>query len=257
MNALLTLTRAIARKELILMVRYPVNTLSNLFLTYLFFVLIFFGGQAVAGPALTASLDGIIVGFFLWTMASLSFGYLAWSVTAEAQWGTFEQLYMTPFGIRTIMLVKAAVGTTINFGWGLVMLLLLLVTSGRSLQVDLGTVLPLGALTLASAIGIGFCFAGLSILYKRIEDLLSVVNFALVGFIAAPVESVAWLKAIPLAQGSYLLRRTMDGGIRLWEIPAPEILLLVGTAIAYPAAGYYVFRWAQRRARRKGILGHY
>ncbi|WP_238709550.1 ABC transporter permease [Natronorubrum halophilum] len=239
------------------MIRYPVNTFSNLLLTYLFFLLIFFGGQAIAGPALTESLDGIIVGFFLWTMSSLSFGYLAYSVSAEAQWGTLEQLYMTPFGIRTIMVVKAVVGTTINFGWGVVMLLLMLVTSDQTLQIDIVTVLSLGVLTLASALGIGFLFAGLALLYKRIEDLLSLVNFLIVGFIAVPVGSYSLLKALPLAQGSYLLRQTMEDGILVWELPAVELLILVATAVAYVGVGYYVFWWSQRRARRKGILGHY
>ncbi|WP_121743233.1 ABC transporter permease [Natronorubrum halophilum] len=257
MSSLPTLVRAIARKEIILMIRYPVNTFSNLLLTYLFFLLIFFGGQAVAGPALTESLDGIIVGFFLWTMSSLSFGYLAYSVSAEAQWGTLEQLYMTPFGIRTIMVVKAVVGTIINFGWGVVMLLLMLVTSGQTLQIDIVTVLSLGMLTLASALGIGFLFAGLALLYKRIEDLLSLVNFLIVGFIAVPVGSYSLLKALPLAQGSYLLRQTMEDGILVWELPAVELLILVATAVAYVGVGYYVFWWSQRRARRKGILGHY
>lgn len=257
MNSLPTLVRAITRKELILMIRYPVNTLSNLLLTYLFFVLIFFGGQAVAGPALTESLDGIIVGFFLWTMASLSFGYLAYSVTAESQWGTLEQLYMTPFGIRTIMVVKAIVGTTLNFGWAVLMLLLMLVTSGRSLHIDIVTVLSLGGLTLASALGLGFLFAGLAILYKRIEDLLSLVNFLLVAFIAAPVGSYELLKALPLAQGSYLLRQTMEDGTLIWEFPLVELLILVATAIVYLGVGYYIFWLSQRRARRKGVLGHY
>ncbi len=257
MNSLPTLVRAIARREIILMIRYPVNTFSNLLLTYLFFLLIFFGGQAIAGPALTESLDGIIVGFFLWTMSSLSFGYLAYSVSAEAQWGTLEQLYMTPFGIRTIMVVKAVVGTTINFGWGVVMLLLMLVTSDQTLQIDIVTVLSLGVLTLASALGIGFLFAGLALLYKRIEDLLSLVNFLIVGFIAVPVGSYSLLKALPLAQGSYLLRQTMEDGILVWELPAVELLILVATAVAYVGVGYYVFWWSQRRARRKGILGHY
>src|SRR5699024_8158343 len=107
MASLLTLSRAVAVKEFILLRRYPVDSASQLITIYLYFLVLFFGGQTLVGPAIVDSFNGVIIVFFLWTIASLAFGHLAWTVTLEAQWGTFEQLYMSPFGIGTVMLVKA------------------------------------------------------------------------------------------------------------------------------------------------------
>jgi ABC-2 type transport system permease protein len=65
------------------------------------------------------------------------------------------------------------------------------------------------------------------------------------------------LKLLPLAQGSFLLRRAMGDGVRLWEFPPRELAVLVGVGVAYLVVGYAAFRWASRRARRAGSLGKY
>ena len=251
------LARAVATKELILLRRYPLNSLSQLFTIYLYFVILFFGGQTFGGPAITASFDGIIVGFFVWTIASLAFGYLAWSVMLEAQWGTFEQLSMSPYGIGNVMLMKTSVSLLFNFGWGVLMLVSMLLTSGRSLTLDIDSILVIGVFTILPSVGIGFAFAGLALLSKRIESFIQLMNIGFIGLIAAPVDSYPLLKLAPMAQGSYLLRQTMIRNVEMWVLPPTELLILVGTAGSYLGLGYAVFWWAQRRARRKGVLGHY
>lgn len=251
------LFRAVLKKKALLLVRYPVNTISQFGTVYLFFLVIFLGGKAVAGAALDDSLAGIIVGFFLWTVAVVSYSSLSWDVTREAQWGTLEQLFMSPHGFGRVIATKVVVNVLEAFLWGTVILVLMLATTGRSLHLDVVTVAPLGVLTVASAVGVGFTFGGLAIIYKRIENAFQLVQFAFIALIAAPVSSVPALKALPLAQGSYLIRRAMQDGVRLWEFPAAELAVLVATAVAYLGVGYVLFHRAQMRARRQGVLGHY
>jgi len=103
----------------------------------------------------------------------------------------------------------------------------------------------------------GFGFAALALLYKRVENIFQVVNFAFVGLISAPVSGVVWARLLPVSQGSYVLGLVMREGRRLWELPPTELGLLVATAIGYFVAGYVVFMWASRRAREQGLMGHY
>jgi ABC-2 type transport system permease protein len=49
----------------------------------------------------------------------------------------------------------------------------------------------------------------------------------------------------------------MTEGVRLWEFPVADLLLLLGNGLAYLAAGYAVFHLFVRRARRLGEMGHY
>lgn len=254
---LLLLFRAVFKKRLILLIRYPVNTLSQLVTIYLFFVVIFYGGQALVGASFSNTLSGIIVGFFIWTMAIIAYSGLAWNMTREAQWGTLEQLFMSPFGFGRVISTTVVVNVLFGFLWGGGILALMLLTTGRTIYLDLLTIVPIGILTLASAVGVGFVFGGLALLYKRIENAFQLVQFAFIGLIAAPVGQYEWLSVLPLAQGSYLLRRAMSEGISLVEMSPTNLAVLCGTAIGYAGVGYYLFHRAQRRARRKGVMGHY
>jgi ABC-2 type transport system permease protein len=251
------LFRAVAHKRFILLLRYPIDTIGSFAGVYVFFVLIFFGGRAVAGPQLDDSLGGLIVGYFLATMGITAYQELANTITDEAQWGTLEQLYMSPLGFGAVMLAESVVHILISFFWGAVILVLMLLTTGRTLSIDLLTVLPLVTLATLSALGFGFVFAGAAVLYKRISNVFSAMTFVLLAFAAAPVGQFPSLKLLPLAQGSYLLRRAMNDGVAITEMPPAELGILAAVAAGYLLVGYGVFVVATRRARKKGVLGHY
>lgn len=251
------LVRALAKKRALLLYRYPMNTLSGLAMTFAFFTMIFVGGRAVSRAALTDSLAGIVVGYFLWSMATTAFSSVAWSITSESQWGTLEQLSMSPFGFGRVMLAHGGVRVLESFGWGAATLAFMLVLSGASLHLNVLTVGVLATLAIMPALGVGFVFGGLALLYKRIENAFQVFEFVLLGLIAAPGLGVFWARLLPISQGSYLLVKAMRNGVRLWEFPATELALLVASAVAYFALGYAVFAWASRRAREQGLMGHY
>ncbi|WP_049972822.1 ABC transporter permease [Haladaptatus cibarius] len=255
--SLLALVKVVFYKQYVLFVRYPINTASLLLTLITFFTLIFFGGRAIAGPSLSDSLNGIIVGFFLFTLSITSYSGLAWNVTHEAQWGTLERLFMSPHGFGTIMAVKSVVNICFSFFWGGVLLVFMMATTGRWLTIDPLTIVPLLALTLMSVVGIGFFFAGLALVYKRIENLFQIVQFAFVGLIAAPAGEVEALKLLPVTHGSHLTQRAMQDSLRLWEFQPTEIGLLVATSVIYLVIGYYSFYRSGIKARKNGLLGHY
>lgn len=253
----LALVSVVARKKFTLLVRYPLNTATRFLTLVALFSVIFFGGEAVAGPTLSDSLGGIIVGLFIWTLAIVAFSGLSWNVTREAQWGTLERLFVSPHGFGSVMLTKMLVNLVFSFLWALSLLVVMMALSGEWLTVDPLTVLPLGVLTLASISGVGLLFAGLALLYKRIENVFQLVQWGFIGLIAAPAGTYPLLKLLPISQGSYLLRRAMDDGVRLWEFAPSELAILVATSVAYLFAGYYCLYRAQRRARQNGVLGQY
>lgn len=255
--SLLALIRVLVYKHLILLVRYPVNTATRLLTLVVLFAVVFFGGQAVAGPSLTDSLDGIIVGFFLFTLSITAYSGLAWNVTHEAQWGTLERLFMSPYGLGTVMAVKTLVNVLMSFFWAAVLLVIMMVTTDRWLTIDPLTIIPILGLTLMSVVGIGFLFAGLALLYKRIESVFQIVQFGFIGLIAAPTGKIELLKLLPVTHGSHLTQIAMKNGIHLWEFPLGELGLLVVTSLFYLLAGYYCFYRASIEARTRGVMGHY
>ena len=257
-----TLVAAVVYKRALLLARYPVNTLAQFAGVYLFFAVVFFGGQAAANAAggaaaFAETFDGLVVGWFLWTMSLTAYFSLAQNVTDESQWGTLEQLYMTPFGFGSVMAASVIAYLLESLAWGAGILALMLVTTGRSLAVDVLTVGPVSVLALLGVVGIGFVFAGLALVYKRIENVTQLMQFAFIGLIAAPVADIAPLRYLPLVQGSAMLQAAMHNSVRLWEFPVTDLAVLVGTGVAYCLAGYWVFRRMAHRARREGVMGHY
>jgi ABC-2 type transport system permease protein len=247
----------VAKKRALLMYRYPVNTLSGLVVTFMLFSMVFFGGNALSARAMADSLEGIIVGFFLFTLAMTSFSGLAWRVIRESQWGTLQQMYMSPFGFGRVMFAHILVRVAQSFFWGGATLLFMLAVTGETLHLNTFTVFVVAVLAITPAIGIGFVFGGLALLYKRVENVFKIVQFGFLGLIAAPATGVEWVSLLPVTQGSIVLSTVMQDGLRLWEIPPAELALLVGTAVFYLFAGYAVFVRATHRARSRGVMGDY
>lgn len=94
---------AVVMRDWTMMKRYMVNSISSLVSVYMIFILIFAGLQSVSSYVKTGTLDGslegTIVGFFVWTFTIYAFSNLAWNLISEAQTGTLEQLYMAPCSV--------------------------------------------------------------------------------------------------------------------------------------------------------------
>ena len=251
------LVRSILYRDLILLVRYPVDTAGSLVSLVSIFLLIFFGGQSIAPTRLSDSIEGLMIGYFLWSMSMAAYSGISKTITREAQWGTLERHYLSPFGFGQIIMLKAWSGVVISFLWGAFILLPMMLITGRWLDINVFTVATILVLTLASVVGVGLVFGGLSVLYKKIGNVTDLFQFAIVGLIAAPVIGFNWMQFLPIVQGSAMLQRSMQNGTHLWEFELTPLLILVVTAVVYSILGYIVFQIIHHRARRLGVLGDY
>lgn len=249
--------RASLTKSAILLRRYWFDTVSQLVVTYVMFLLLVFGGRSIAPSVIQESLGGIIVGYFLWSTAVSSYRTPSSSLIGEARKGTLEQLSLSPLGIGRVLLLKTAAGLVVSVSLSLAILVSLLAITGETLALDLVAIVPILLLSLLSILGLGFAFGGLALLYKRVSSALQLVQYLMIGFVAVPVESNPAFKLLPLSLGSKLLRDVMVGGLGLFEIPTADLALLVGKGVVYFGAGYLVFYWFKERARAQGAIGHY
>jgi ABC-2 type transport system permease protein len=164
---------------------------------------------------------------------------------------------MSPLGFGRVVTIKTAVNLLVAFAFGGLLLGAMLVTTGETLVLDPLVVLPVGFLSVCTAVGVGYVLGGLALVFKRIENVFQIVQFAFVGLVAAPVDSVPALKLLPLALGADLLRDGMGAGVPLWDLPTTDLALLVGTAAGYLLVGYVLFGLLSRKARADGKLGKY
>lgn len=251
------LLKAVFLRELLIWVRYPVDAVLGMITETIFFGSLIFGGSVVAPQAVTNSLEGIIIGVFLLSLTNTAYSGITGAVGAEATWGTLERHYLTPFGFGPVMLAKGLGIMFKSFIKSLVVFLLLLVLSGKTLKIPLLTVIIVTFLAITSVLGVGFVTGGLGILYKKIGAVNNFISFIFLGLISAPIFDLWWAKVLPLAQGSELLQRAMKDGVRIWEFEPTSLAILLGVAVFYLAIGYVVFGLITRRARKLGTLGDY
>ncbi|QCC59464.1 ABC transporter permease [Natrinema thermotolerans] len=251
------LARAVLYREYLIFVRYPANAVGGLVISVFFFGLLFYGGRAIAGQALTDSIEGIIVGYFLWSLSVGAYSSIANDIGSEVQWGTLERHVMSPFGFAPVALLKGLAKIVRSFVTSSVLLAVMLLITGRSLELNVLTIVVVATLSIVSVLGLGLAAGGVTVLYKRVGNWLNLLQFGFIVLISAPAFDLGWLRFFPLAQGSALLQRTMIHDVRLWEFPAVDLAILLGVAVGYVALGYAIFQYATRRARRLGVLGDY
>lgn len=248
---------AVVRRDYIILKRYPVNTLGGILGSFLFFLMLFYGGRAIGGDRFDESLGALVVAYFLVTMAITSYRSLANRITSEAQWGTLERIYTSPVGFGRVMSMMAMSAVLFSFVWGGLTLALMLAVTGKSLSIPVVSVAVVVVISLLTTLGVGLVFGGAAVRFKRVSNVFNLLQFAFFGFVVAPVEQNPLLKALPLAQGSYLLQQVMDEGVRIWELPPTEVGILLGVGVAYFLTGYVVFQLLTDWSRRAGVMGHY
>ena len=254
-----TLYHASLRWTLIQFRRYAFDTISGLVSIYGFFVVIFFGARIFGGnqPGFGENIEGLVVSFGMWALTVLALGVITFELTQEAQQGTLEQLGMSPFGLVRVLVARLFTHVLVYLSIWIVLLVLMMATTGRWLNIDVVSVLPLLAVTLLGVFGLGFVLAGLSIVFKRVQQALQVYQVLVIGLVVVPVDEVPFVKYLPLAWGTHLMRRVMRDEASILGMGLGDLAFLAANSALYFLGGIAVFKVFERAARERGLLGHY
>ena len=257
LNVWLNVLDANIRKVATELRRYLPNTLSTTFTFYAIFLGFFIGFQFMGTPeSTTQGTPYIIVNTVLWFLALMAMQGIGWEIEREATRGTLEQLYMSPVGAWRILLARMIGTVLLNLLIIAVMLTLSMLTAGQWLTFDLLTLLPVLLLTIVCMLGIGFMVAGLALMFKQIQSFLQIVQFIFLALVAVP-PFIGWLELLPVIKGADMIRRTMIEGTSLLQFSSLDWLSLAVNAAAYFALGVLLYRLAEKRAMRLGLLGQY
>lgn len=238
--------------------RYYFNTISGLATFLIFFYLIFFGVKAIGGSGVDFgnTLEGIIVGYFMWVMFIFSFQGVAWGIIDEAQRGTLEQVFVSPIGFEYQMLFRMISDFVFNVLFAIPLMYFAAYTTGKRLSFDLGTLLYLLVIGTVSALGIGMILGGIALVFKRISSFIQIVTIGSLGFTMFDVSKL-WYRFLPMSQAAYLMRRLAVEGTKFYQFAIFDHLILWIVAFMYLMAGIIVFRVFERRAMITGTLGQY
>lgn len=241
-------------------IRYPIEAISIVIVITSLFYGLFLSARYIAGPTLQFGdrLDGIIVGYVLWTLVIFIVNSVAISLQVEAQTGTLELLFLSPFGASRVLLVRAIASLILNLVLMLSILLLIIVLTKRHLNFPPSLLLPFITIILG-AYGLAFMIGSLALLFKRIGQLLGIFQFMLLFLLMTPAESWTgslWILRLllPMTLGAGELRNLMVHNQSL-DLSVFALALLNG--LVYLVCGLVVFRSCERKAKLQGILGGY
>lgn len=248
------------RRQWIQQRRFAIDSIAGILAMVIVFYGLFLTTQYLAGPSTQFGrrLDAIVVGYVLWTLVSFIIGDIAGGLQQEASTGTLEQIFLSPFPATQIFLLRALARLTVTLAQMIVILILLMVVTGRVLSFSPALVLPLITVILG-AFGLALTVGALSLLVKEVRQILGLLPFGLFVALLVPVESwemparfFGWL--LPMTPGAGVLRELMA---RNQTIDWGQLVIAVLNGGIYFAIGLFLFQQAERIAKQQGRLGGY
>ena len=245
--------------------RYPTEAVVGVFIITTVFYGIFLSTQYMAGPSAVGAgnsfgdrLDSVVVGYVIWTLVLYIVNDIANNLQLEAQTGTLEQVFLSPFGAPRVFLARAVASLTLRMLLIMVVLGIIILITGSQLEFPPTLLLPLGTLIL-SAYGLAFFIGSFALVLKKVQQVLGLFQFVLLFLLATPTEN--WTgtgqiiaRVLPILPSTGLLRDLMARGESLdWGMWA----IALANGVFYFTLGTLVFRWAERQAKRQGTLGGY
>lgn len=257
-------------REFITLRRYFIESISGLVMVYILFMGFFlagrgFSGQIASQAANSTDLAHQAVGFILWLFALNSVGHFSSAVRDESHIGVMEQIALSPSGLIVDMCGRAIGKTIIDCIMIGLVLITIMLTTGISLSLPAFSVGFVFVLTLLGLYGLGFFFGGLALIYKRLGSVTMVVRFGFLILTGAitPIENFpSWLqlicKTLPMTEGLKILRLLMvEKRPFSFILESGDLLILTVNSTLYITVGLISFRYLEKIARHKGLLGVY
>ncbi len=249
------------KKNFLIIWRYPFNLAAGIISIMMIFLVIFYGAKFIGAgnPSFGNTLEGIVMGFMLWTFVIFAFSDLTWDFINEAQQGTLEQLYMSPLGFGWVSASYVLSFLIINLTLTLGLFLLMMAITGQWLHLDFLSLIPLMLLTVWGVYGFGFAMGGLALVFKQVQAVFQIFQFVWIVLIMAPnvLDTMPWVKFLPVTWGVHLIGRVLIGGQSLFTMPIGDIAFLAAISGMYFLVGYAIFKRLEDVARNRGLLGHY
>ncbi|TVP61106.1 MAG: ABC transporter permease [Nodularia sp. (in: Bacteria)] len=248
------------RRSWIISIRYPLQSIGRIFVFASIFYGLFLSSRYVAGDAfqLGDRLDSIIIGYVLWTLTSFILASLAGELQIEAQTGTLEQLFLSRYGATKVFLMRMLADLSLQILQIFGILVIIMLLTGSRLDFPPTLLFPFVTVVLG-ANGFAFALGSLSLIFKRLQQLLGLTQFPLLFLLTIPTES--WTGSarilaalLPMTPGAELLRDLMARGESL---NLTKLLIAFINGTVYFAVGLWIFHQAEGKAKQQGILRGY
>lgn len=262
---------AMSRKELLIMLRYPVELVSSFGQVFLIVIILTLAGLMFSKDGVRPS-DGnsetaglVVYGFILFIFINDTLWTIGYNVRREQKQGTLEQLYLSPASKFNSLLSRVTVTLVWTGALCVGSALLMSAMIGRLPFANL----PLGIyfllVSLSGTFGVGFAFAAITLRIRETgQTLANFVQFAFMVLCAPffPFSALpGWMqnisRAIPLSYSVDAFRTSLMGARPELAPLQVEFVIVTAFGLLMPFVGYWLYRREEDIARAKGSLSEY
>jgi ABC-2 type transport system permease protein len=267
----LTAVLAVAKKDWLHFVRYPLNAVFNVLQPLIWLTPVYFLGQSFAtqggntGFAAYSGTDDyvsfVLLGAVLSNYVSAVFWGMGYSLKTEMDSGVLESNWMTPMPRPLLLVGRTLANLGITTVTSAAMLLLAWLFFGFRVTGNLLSAFAAIVPVLIALYGFGFAFAALVLLVREPNTLIDVSSFVITGLSGnqfpvnvLPRFLLPIALALPLTYGYDALRGFLLNTQTLIPIRYEIAILLLFVGVMVPG-GYVIFKLVERHCRALGTLG--
>ncbi|NFF81611.1 hypothetical protein FC764_10235 [Clostridium botulinum] len=249
-------------KELI---RYKFNTISDIVSLCVLFMAMFYGmklfglSMDVSPVNLGDTLEGFVVGYFLWTIMLMAYSDTANNVINDANTGTLEQISMSNLGLYNILFARSICNLILDLFVCFVILLIIMFITGYWINIDVVSLLIIIFIGIFSILGISLVFGGLALIFKKIKSILNIIQYFLLGLIIPPLgafnDTISAL--LPFRKAIEEVFKITMGGLSFMDFSIGEYSVMIVNSLAYFIIGILIFKLCSYIAKKNGLLGQY
>jgi ABC-2 type transport system permease protein len=235
--------------------QYWFETLSGLIFITGIFLGLFYG---IKGFMLEQgdgqSLDGLLLGFLLWTFATGAYGSVTKSVIEDTQKGYIEQLFLCPNGFISLMLYRSLSESIVGLVMLTVIAYVVMAITGNWLNINFASFYGILLLSAPSLVGFGLMISGLALLFKRVETVGAMLTLALMGLVALDGLPLNVFTFFPFVPGASLARDIVldQSSFRL-----DHLLIVMANSLVYLVGWIFAFRAFEKQAKKRNLIGQY
>lgn len=242
----LALSQAEVRKAGIMLRRYPFGPLVSVIILTLVFLALVRTATGFGGGVRGVEFAVTIQTYLLWTALIASFGAIQAMIEQDSRSGLLEQVLMSPASPAFYFSLRALISGLVSLAITLVIAAVLSALFGAPNVLSMRLLLAL-AIVLPSAIGIGLILGGMTLVWKDIGPLDTLLQFALLPLFLG-LDPVPWLVSLALpGLPALALLHAGDNGM---------IAALIA-AIAWLSLGVICFMFCLNIARKRGLIYQY
>ncbi|MBE3579927.1 MAG: ABC transporter permease [Caldanaerobacter subterraneus] len=242
----------------------PTANLPFLIFLYILFWLINFSSTLVIGNvessrSLTAA---NMLGYVVWFFAMFSISSIAQNMEDERMQGTFEHLHLSSVDIKSIFLVRALIHAIESIVIIAIFILIVGLIHRVVVFTNIYSLLVL-LILLPGLYGFAFFLAGLVLMMrsKEAKNWLAILIYVLLVPLLIPERILSpavreIFSYFPMFQSVMMLRKLNIERIPL-NLMGVDFVKLVITSILFLVIGFLIFDIADKKAKKKGILGTY